>query len=83
MILQLVASGRGVSALPNWALTEYLDKKYVVARQLGDAGQWGTLFAAIRSDDESMAFMQAFLKIAKETAFKVLKDIEPLHFHTS
>lgn len=78
MILQLVASGRGVSALPNWALTEYLDKKYVVARQIGNERQWGTLFAAVRNDDKSMAFMQDFLKMAKKTAFKILKDIEPL-----
>lgn len=76
MILQLVASGRGVAALPNWVLTEYLDKEYVVARPLGEEGLWGTVYAAIRKSDLELAYMQAFLKQAKSVAFRVLKDIE-------
>ena len=31
MMLQLVASRRGVAALPDWALAEYLERKYVSA----------------------------------------------------
>ncbi|MDX1657071.1 MAG: LysR family transcriptional regulator, partial [Candidatus Competibacteraceae bacterium] len=35
MIMQLVASHRGVAALPSWVLTEYLARNYVAARPLG------------------------------------------------
>lgn len=76
MALQLVASGRGVAALPSWVLTEYLDKEYVVARPFDQGGQWGTLYAAVRKTDLELAFMQAFLEKAKETAFRVLHDIQ-------
>lgn len=78
MILQLVASGRGVAALPNWVLTEYLDKEYITAKPFANGGQWGTLYAAIRSPDKDLAYMSAFLKQAQNTAFEVLHDIHPV-----
>lgn len=76
MIMQLVASGRGVAALPNWVLTDYLDKGYVTARPLGENGLWGTVYAAVRKSDLELAYMSAFLQDAQQTAFKVLKDIK-------
>ncbi len=77
MILQLVASGRGIAALPNWVLTEYLHKQYVAARPLGEQGMHGTLYAAMRKEDKQLAFMEAFLQSTRNTAFKVLDGIEP------
>jgi LysR family transcriptional regulator for metE and metH len=77
MILQLVASGRGVAALPNWVLTEYLKNDYVSARPLGEDGTWSTLYAAIRKDDRELAFIDAFIQHARKTAFGVLDGIEP------
>ena len=50
MIVQLVASGRGVKCLPNWALQEYLQNHYGVLRSLGEEGVWPTLYAAARKD---------------------------------
>ena len=76
MILQLVASGRGVAALPNWVLTEYLDYSYVSARPLGKTGIWSTLYAAVRKSDRELAFVEAFLNQARDTAFKKLRNIE-------
>lgn len=75
MILQLVASGRGVSALPSWVLTEYLDKKYVTARPFSGNTQWGTLYTACRTSDLNLAYVSAFIQQAKTTAFDVLTDI--------
>lgn len=75
MILQLVASGRGVSALPSWVLTEYLDKNYVTAKPFVGESQWGTLYMAYRSTDKELAYIKAFVEQAKTTAFAVLKDI--------
>jgi len=76
MIIQLVASGRGVACLPNWALTEYLEQDMVLVKQLGESGLWCTLFAAIREDQSEMAFMQDFLKTAAETCFSTLTGIK-------
>lgn len=75
MMMQLVASGRGVCALPNWALTEYLERGYVSAKSLGSKGVWSTLYAAIRSDQLQAEFMQDFLTTAQETSFKNLTGI--------
>lgn len=75
MMLQLVASGRGLSALPNWALTEYLERDYVAARPLGSKGLWSTLYAAIREDQKNAEFMRDFLTTARETSFATLSGI--------
>lgn len=77
MMVQLVASGRGVCALPNWALTEYLARDYVKAVKLGEGGVWGTLYAAIRKDQRECNWMRAFLALAKATPFHELHGIMP------
>ncbi|MGB1686811.1 MAG: LysR substrate-binding domain-containing protein, partial [Pseudomonadales bacterium] len=76
MIIQLVASGRGVTCLPNWALTEYLEQQTIIAKKLGDSGLWCTLYAAIREDQSGMAFMRDFLTTASETCFSTLNGIK-------
>jgi len=75
MIMQLVASRRGVSALPSWVLTEYLERDYVAARPLGERPMWCTLFAAVREDDRTFPYVRDFLDQARETAFKTLHGI--------
>ena len=77
MMMQLVASGRGVCALPNWALTEYLERDYVSAVKLGEQGVWSTLYAAVREETLEAPWMQDFLRTAKETSFAVLSGIKP------
>jgi LysR family transcriptional regulator for metE and metH len=76
MMLQLVASGRGVAGLPNWALFEYLQKDYVVARPLGKEGIWNTLYAAVREEQQGMAYLQDFIKTAITCCFKDLQGIK-------
>jgi LysR family transcriptional regulator for metE and metH len=44
MMMQLVASGRGVCALPNWALDEYTSRGYVTAKTMSKTGIWCTLY---------------------------------------
>lgn len=75
MMLQLVATGRGIASIPNWALTEYLQKDYVQARKLGEKGQWAILYAAIREDQRTSPFMEDFVSTAIETSFKTLTGI--------
>ncbi len=75
MILQLVASHRGVAALPSWVLTEYLARDYVAARPLGRQPFWCTLFAAVRRDEAGLPFVQDFIATARDTSFRVLHGI--------
>lgn len=76
MMLQLVASNRGVAALPSWVLTEYLSRDYVIARPLGQAASWCTLFAATRTADAQMPYMTDFMDTAQEISFRVLHGIQ-------
>ncbi|WP_404361806.1 LysR family transcriptional regulator [Marinobacter sp.] len=76
MIVQLVASQRGVAALPSWALREYTESGLLAARPLGTAGVWSNLYAAVRTEDYDSPFMQAFLATVRETSFKTLADIK-------
>jgi LysR family transcriptional regulator for metE and metH len=76
MMVQLVASGRGVAGLPNWSLEEYLETETISAKKLGEQGLWATLYAAIREDQSEAPFMQDFLATANETCFKTLKGIK-------
>jgi len=57
MMVQLVASNRGVCCLPNWALHEYSSRGYVKAKRLGISGLQATLYAAIRDDMFDAPFM--------------------------
>ena len=75
MIVQLVASGRGVACLPNWALHEYLEKEYLSVLSLGEEGLWPTLYAAVRKDQAEAPFMEGFVEIARQTCFKNLHGI--------
>jgi LysR family transcriptional regulator for metE and metH len=76
MMLQLVASGRGVACLPNWAVTEYLPTGNIAVRPLGEKGLWCTLYAAIRSEQRQTAFIEDFLKTANDTCFSHLAGIK-------
>lgn len=76
VIAQLVASRRGVAALPNWALSEYLDQGWLHTCQLGGQGIWRTLYAAVRDEDSDADYIQAFIRQARETSFESLCGIK-------
>ena len=76
MIVQLVASRRGVAALPNWTLTEYADQSWLHICRLGEQGVWRTLYAAVRAEDAQASYIQAFLAQARETSFSTLSGIK-------
>ncbi|WP_419537271.1 LysR family transcriptional regulator [Endozoicomonas sp.] len=78
MMLQLVASQRGVAALPCWALAEYLDKGQVAAVRLGKEGLWSTLYAAVRAEQKEQPYIASFIYSARETCFETLTAILPI-----
>ena len=77
-ILQLVASGRGVAALPGWTVQSYLDRKYVVGKPIGKNGLESRLLAATTSATAKLAYMQEFVRIMREVSFATLKGIRPI-----
>jgi LysR family transcriptional regulator for metE and metH len=79
MIVQLVASGRGVACLPNWALQPYLSADLISSRPLGKKGIWPTLYAAIREEQKNSSFMKDFLKQSLHSCNNNLVGIEPLN----
>lgn len=79
VIAQLIASQRGVAALPNWALTEYLNQGWLRICHLGEQGVWRTLYAAIRTEDMEADYVRAFLTQARDTCFKTLSGIKSAH----
>ncbi|MCC2595377.1 LysR family transcriptional regulator [Pusillimonas sp. MFBS29] len=76
IIAQLVASQRGVAALPNWALTEYLNQGLLTICRLGEQGVWCTLYAAVRTEDLEADYLKAFVQQAHDTCFKTLTGIK-------
>lgn len=60
MLIQLVASERGVAALPDWVAAEYEKKGWVVSRRLGD-GVYCQLYAGVRQSSMGQAYMAGFL----------------------
>ncbi|MCA1926752.1 MAG: LysR family transcriptional regulator [Thiobacillus sp.] len=80
-ILQLVASRRGVAALPAWAVAPYLERGYVLARRIGPQGLWAELYAAVRADDAARAYVADFVETVRRESFARLPGIRPLALH--
>jgi LysR family transcriptional regulator for metE and metH len=79
LLVQLVASGRGVAALPNWAVAEFLEGGSLTTLPLGSQGLWSTLYAATRAEDAELPYVQAFIDRARATTAKTLNGIEALN----
>ncbi|MBM2884798.1 LysR family transcriptional regulator [Chromobacterium phragmitis] len=78
-IIQLVASRRGVAALPYWAVQPYLERGYVVARRVGEHGLYSQLYAALREADAERAYMQDFVQTVRDSSFATLPGLSLLH----
>ncbi|MEK8089367.1 LysR family transcriptional regulator [Thermithiobacillus plumbiphilus] len=77
-ILQLVASRRGLAALPAWAVAGYVEKGYVQARRLGPQGLWSQLYAASHEEQADLAYVQDFVETVRAQSFAQLSGIRPL-----
>jgi LysR family transcriptional regulator for metE and metH len=76
-ILQLVASRRGLAALPAWAVAPYLERGYVAARPIGKHGLWSELHAAVRKGDAGRAFIADFIDTVKRDSYARLPGLRP------
>ncbi|MCW5601674.1 LysR family transcriptional regulator [Nitrosomonas sp.] len=77
-ILQLVASRRGIAALPNWGIKSYVDHDYVIARRIGTHGLWSDLFVSTRKETAALPYLQDFLITSRDQCFTNLDGIVPL-----
>ena len=66
IILQMVASGRGVAALPRWLVHEYAGKMDVVPVKLGRHGIAKQIFLGAREADVDIDYLKAFIELARE-----------------
>lgn len=74
-ILQLVASRRGVAALPNWGVKNYVDHDYVLARPLGAKGLWSELHAIVPKALKAKPYVADFVEITRAVCVQQLDGI--------
>jgi LysR family transcriptional regulator, regulator for metE and metH len=67
LILQLVASGRGVAALPRWLVEEYSDKLAIAAVRLGKRGVPKQIHLGLRRADVNIGYVSAFIAAARSS----------------
>ena len=65
IMLQMVASGRGVAALPKWLVAEYRPQMRVVPVRLGRHGIAKQIFLGLRVADTEIDYIAAFMKLSR------------------
>lgn len=67
IMMQMVASGRGVTALPRWLVEEYASKMDVVPVRLGAKGISKHIYLGAREADLQTDYVQAFITLARNS----------------
>jgi LysR family transcriptional regulator for metE and metH len=65
IMLQMVASGRGVAALPGWLVAEYSKKVAISPVRLGKQGIAKQIFLGARETDAGIDYLKAFVELAR------------------
>ena len=74
VILMLVASGRGVSVLPDWVLREVKYQPDYITRRVTEKGIVKRMYAATRAEDATQPYMAHFLKLARSEPVKLQRE---------
>jgi LysR family transcriptional regulator for metE and metH len=77
-ILQLVASGRGIAALPSWTVGNYIERGYVVSRPIGQAGLRCELYAATTKSGAEAAYIREFIALTRTQSLTELAGVSAL-----
>ena len=64
-ILQLVASARGIAALPSWTVGNYIERGYLVSRRIGLTGLRCELHAATRRFTADGKYIKEFIALMR------------------
>lgn len=65
IMLQMVASGRGVAALPRWLVEEQQSRFAIYPIRLGEKGVDKQIFLGLRTKDNEIDYMKSFVKMAR------------------
>ncbi|MGH1441281.1 MAG: LysR family transcriptional regulator [Cellvibrionaceae bacterium] len=65
IMLQMVASDRGVAALPRWLAEEYCTKLPLSVVRLGKGGIAKQIYLGTRENDEGIEYLKAFIELAR------------------
>lgn len=65
ILLQMVASGRGVTALPRWLAEQYAERLGLVPLRLGARGIAKQIHLGLRAADRELDYLQAFMALAR------------------
>jgi LysR family transcriptional regulator for metE and metH len=65
IMLQMVASNRGVAALPRWLAQEYAQRMGVVPVRLGPKGIAKQIYLGVREADTGIDYVDAFIGMAR------------------
>lgn len=68
IMLEMVAAGRGVTALPGWLVREYARRLPIVPVRLGNAGIAKQIFLGLRDGDRNLAYLDGFMTLARGVA---------------
>ncbi|GAB6039622.1 LysR family transcriptional regulator [Endothiovibrio diazotrophicus] len=66
IMLQMVAAGRGVAALPRWLVEEYAERLAVVPVSLGKEGIAKQIFLGFRKAEAGIDYLSAFVELARQ-----------------
>ncbi|EAQ64169.1 putative transcriptional activator protein, LysR family protein [Marinomonas sp. MED121] len=67
IMLQMVAAGRGVCALPGWLVDEYAKSMPIKSIRFGQDGIKKQIFVGIRKDEQQISYLQDFIAQASKT----------------
>jgi len=65
IMLQMVASGRGVTALPKWLVTDYAPHLQLRTLRLGPAGIQKHIYLGVREQDADIDYVRSFVEYAR------------------
>lgn len=66
IMLQMVASQRGVAALPRWLADEFASKLDITSVRLGQSGISKQIHLGARQEDMQTPYLQAFVELARQ-----------------
>jgi LysR family transcriptional regulator for metE and metH len=65
-MLQMVAAGRGICALPGWLVDEYSKSMPIKSIRFGKSGISKQIFVGIRKDEQKIDYLSDFIAQAKK-----------------
>ena len=67
IMLQMVAAGRGICALPGWLVDEYAKTMSIKSLRFGQQGISKQIFIGIRKNEQQIGYLNDFINQAKKT----------------